>query len=344
MSKKSKKHYKEETSAEQPAPAASEYCPSCGTSLPDDWNFCPECGAYHTANDADNQAEQSTLPEGHTEQQPALSGKCSICGTQLPSGCDFCPICGTALPAANDSTQTDDDGKLDNDTAGQSLPCCPSCGAEIPEDCLFCKQCGSSLEDSGSSSQDNTEDQSALSDSSISASSDFVPESQFIVSENDSGQGYGTISSEQMGTADYCTCCGKVVTVNCTYCPVCGVRLQHASENSTADSSGLPHSGAQEIAELTLCEYCGLAIPFGALACSGCGASLYGGAGAKEARRCSCCGGVVAKTCMYCPVCGESLSAKNSVKKKAFAAGLPEWNLEPQFAAHNVRLPKNRKR
>ncbi len=206
---------------------------------------------------------------------------------------------------------------------------CPNCGTAVPAKRRFCTQCGASItpkeEADKAEQQEPTEPSDAVSDAH---------------SDAPNGEGYGSVSSSQLGTADYCTCCGKVITVNCTYCPACGVSLLHSADNRTSDFSDIADDGNKETTELTLCEYCGFAIPFGALACSGCGASLYGGAGTREARCCPCCGKAVAASCVYCPICGESLSSHKGGKKRAFAAGLPDWNLEPQFAAPNVRLPR----
>ncbi len=212
---------------------------------------------------------------------------------------------------------------------------CPNCGSAISAERSFCTQCGTSIphKEDKAEQQKPSEPGDAVSGDHSDAHSDRNIDAQ-------NGEGYGSVSSAQLGTADYCTCCGKVITVNCTYCPACGVSLLHSADTGTSDYGDIADDGDKEKTELTLCEYCGFAIPFGALACSGCGASLYGGAGTREARCCPCCGKAVAASCVYCPICGESLSSHKGGKKRAFAAGLPDWNLEPQFAAPNVRLPR----
>ena len=288
-------------------------------------------------------SEKSPAPDGNSDaagaaessDQPKTAGFCTSCGKSYPHGCLFCTACGSPIKNTDDIPQAANE-ILSADTQ-QNSDTRPS--TAVPEASGAAPASDTRLQDDTVQQTENTRQRT---DNSSAEVPKEVPIPEAAASGEADGETYGTVSSKQRGTADYCTCCGKVVTVNCTYCPVCGVRLTHTDDSEASSSISMPNLGNPEIAELTLCEYCGSVIPFGSLACSGCGAGLYGGGSSKEARVCPCCGKAVAATCMYCPVCGDSLSSKES-GRKAFAAGLPEWNLEPKFAAQNVRLPKAKK-
>lgn len=58
-------------------------CPSCGTTMPANTKFCPNCGA--------NQAQPAAPAGAPAGATPKF---CPDCGTQLAAGAKFCPNCG----------------------------------------------------------------------------------------------------------------------------------------------------------------------------------------------------------------------------------------------------------
>jgi membrane protease subunit (stomatin/prohibitin family) len=82
-------------------------CSNCGSLIPINTAFCPNCGA--------NQSQQPSPPKkGLT---------CSKCGQPLEAGAKFCPNCGT---------------KVEQNQAKK----CPNCGAEVSANVKFCPECG----------------------------------------------------------------------------------------------------------------------------------------------------------------------------------------------------------
>lgn len=82
-------------------------CPKCGSIVPQNNKFCPNCGF---------QMEQT---------QTVV---CSKCGTHIPEGSKFCPNCGNPMEAP----------KAENKK-------CPNCGAEVSAGTKFCPNCGKGL-------------------------------------------------------------------------------------------------------------------------------------------------------------------------------------------------------
>ena len=68
-----------------------KYCPSCGTKLEKEYNFCPECG-FDLRNLAEG-ASAGEPPETHTEEVIL----CDNCGEENPVDNKVCKYCGGVL-------------------------------------------------------------------------------------------------------------------------------------------------------------------------------------------------------------------------------------------------------
>lgn len=64
-------------------------CPTCHTELPDDAQFCIECGAHI--------ATASTGPTVQLREQDPHQVQCPVCGSINPMVARFCVLCGTTL-------------------------------------------------------------------------------------------------------------------------------------------------------------------------------------------------------------------------------------------------------
>lgn len=81
--------------------AATHPCPKCGTMVPGDTKFCPNCGSPMTAGTVPCPKCGSQVPEGtkfcpncgNDMSKPATK-KCASCGAEIPAGSKFCPECG----------------------------------------------------------------------------------------------------------------------------------------------------------------------------------------------------------------------------------------------------------
>ena len=84
-------------------------CPKCGTLVPMNNNFCPNCGF-------NMQQSQGTVP-------------CPKCGTQVAQGAKFCPNCGNPMTPPP-----------------QQMVKCPTCGSEMNAGTKFCPNCGAKMQ------------------------------------------------------------------------------------------------------------------------------------------------------------------------------------------------------
>lgn len=84
-------------------------CPKCGTIVPQNTNFCPNCGA-------------------NMQQSAVATEKCPKCGTQVKQGSKFCPNCGNPMEQPEP----------------QKIKC-PSCGSELDQKAKFCPNCGKKM-------------------------------------------------------------------------------------------------------------------------------------------------------------------------------------------------------
>lgn len=91
-------------------------CQNCGTIIPANNAFCPNCGAK----------------QDQPEVQAKKGTACPQCGTIVPAGSKFCPNCGAKVEQQQQDQQ-------------QSEKHCPSCGAAITTPSKFCPQCGKPL-------------------------------------------------------------------------------------------------------------------------------------------------------------------------------------------------------
>lgn len=92
--------------AQQPV---GKSCPKCGTLVPPNNNFCPNCG--------NNMAQQS-----------AAMVKCQKCGTEVNQGSKFCPNCGNPMEVPK-----------------QEKTKCSQCGTEVDSNVKFCPNCGKKM-------------------------------------------------------------------------------------------------------------------------------------------------------------------------------------------------------
>ncbi|MBR2189949.1 MAG: YARHG domain-containing protein [Eubacterium sp.] len=66
-----------------------KWCPNCGSFIPDDAQFCRECGA--------KQGPESWVVEEQEENVSEYERICPFCGGVIPSDAQFCRHCGRAL-------------------------------------------------------------------------------------------------------------------------------------------------------------------------------------------------------------------------------------------------------
>ncbi len=83
--------------------SAGKNCPKCGSVVPANTSFCPNCGF---------------------NMQQSQTYACSKCGTQVPAGTKFCPNCGNSMATSEQKKK------------------CPNCGSEIDAKVKFCPNCG----------------------------------------------------------------------------------------------------------------------------------------------------------------------------------------------------------
>lgn len=135
------------TPVETPPEIDIRNCPNCGNELADDAVFCGSCGAA---------VEQT--PEATTETEPEVMAApadpeinirhCPICGGELADDAVFCGSCGAA---AEQTTETKVELKPEvmPEPAEPEIEVrrCPNCGNELAEDAAFCGNCGTSLVD-----------------------------------------------------------------------------------------------------------------------------------------------------------------------------------------------------
>ena len=92
------------------------YCPQCGTIVPPDSRFCPEC-AYLCGSGRFGKTQHKI----ETTQQII---KCHNCNSQVISGRRFCTSCGSRL-----------------------FVTCPNCGENIEPTTVYCIKCGHFIQD-----------------------------------------------------------------------------------------------------------------------------------------------------------------------------------------------------
>jgi membrane protease subunit (stomatin/prohibitin family) len=98
-------------------------CINCGSLIPVNNSFCPNCGASQAQGSQGTSQQQQTKSSG--------SGFCAQCGNALPAGVKFCPNCGASV------TQQ---------SSPQSSRTCPNCGTAIASSTTkFCPNCGTKL-------------------------------------------------------------------------------------------------------------------------------------------------------------------------------------------------------
>jgi membrane protease subunit (stomatin/prohibitin family) len=95
-------------------------CANCGSIIPQNNAFCPNCGA----NQNQERAARAKPAQVSVEQQSA----CSQCGNPLSAGVKFCPNCGAGVGQQSPQTRT-----------------CPNCGNAIVGGAKFCPNCGKQL-------------------------------------------------------------------------------------------------------------------------------------------------------------------------------------------------------
>jgi membrane protease subunit (stomatin/prohibitin family) len=100
-------------------------CISCGSLIPMNNAFCPNCGASQAQGGG-----QSAQMQQQQQQQTGTRGGtfCAQCGNAVPSGVKFCPNCGAAVAQASSQART-----------------CPNCGTAITAPTKFCPNCGTKL-------------------------------------------------------------------------------------------------------------------------------------------------------------------------------------------------------
>lgn len=84
-------------------------CPKCGTLVPPNNNFCPNCGA-------------------EMQQQSTTMIPCPKCGTQVKQGSKFCPNCGSPMEQPKTTKVK-----------------CAQCGTEVDSNVKFCPNCGNKM-------------------------------------------------------------------------------------------------------------------------------------------------------------------------------------------------------
>ncbi len=94
-------------------------CVNCGSQMPINNTFCPNCGA--------KQDQAATAPQ---TQGSAQLVKCAKCGSEMSPSAKFCPNCGA--PAVQQSS-------------GAQARACPKCGTSITGSSKFCPNCGAQV-------------------------------------------------------------------------------------------------------------------------------------------------------------------------------------------------------
>jgi predicted RNA-binding Zn-ribbon protein involved in translation (DUF1610 family) len=87
-------------------------CSKCGATLPENVNFCNECGMK--------------VPEKHKTAQ------CTSCGKDMPEDARFCPFCGAA-PV------------IESQPRNEKIMRCSKCNTEYYGEQEFCPKCGTAL-------------------------------------------------------------------------------------------------------------------------------------------------------------------------------------------------------
>ncbi len=73
-------------------------CSNCGSIIPLNTAFCPNCGAAQTAPQQQQpQQQQAQQPQPPQQGQAAKSKFCPNCGTAITGSPKFCPNCGTKM-------------------------------------------------------------------------------------------------------------------------------------------------------------------------------------------------------------------------------------------------------
>lgn len=140
--------------------SATVPCPKCGSSIPKDKRFCPDCG-YDTASAAQPEEKQE---ENNSEVT------CSKCGMTYGTNVKFCPGCGdkyNPCPKCGADLKDNTCPKCNYVAADPCPKCghipeiasarfcpecgeplcstCPNCGTEIQGSEKFCSECGNKL-------------------------------------------------------------------------------------------------------------------------------------------------------------------------------------------------------
>jgi RNA polymerase subunit RPABC4/transcription elongation factor Spt4 len=114
---------KQEVLPEGVAAAPATYghiCPQCKINLPQEADFCPNCGSKAVDIPPPTPIAATTVV------------KCTNCGATLVEGAKFCLECGTKVEIEQQVTQL----------PGQV---CPECQSFLPEGAVFCPNCGAKV-------------------------------------------------------------------------------------------------------------------------------------------------------------------------------------------------------
>ena len=133
-----------EARARQRAASVTSTCHQCGTAVPANAEFCPQCGAQQKAPAPAASAPAIHTPAAPVTQQATVTRlRCPQCKTILPSDAEFCSSCGVKFkqPAQTPVSHA----PAANEPAARGQRFCPSCGAETKPGARFCPICGQTM-------------------------------------------------------------------------------------------------------------------------------------------------------------------------------------------------------
>lgn len=103
-------------------------CEKCGSQMPKNSKFCPNCG------------------NGNTSEEKSEKIKCSNCGFYYDKTVKFCPECGNIYNACPNCGADIPEGEEKCAACGSELSKkCPACGVKVDPQNKFCHNCGEKI-------------------------------------------------------------------------------------------------------------------------------------------------------------------------------------------------------
>jgi RNA polymerase subunit RPABC4/transcription elongation factor Spt4 len=299
--------------------AATRACSYCGTMIPEEAVFCPECGQL-TARQPDEEElppgavtvlAEPPEPEPKPAEIQAATRACSYCGAMIPEEAAFCPECGHFTAPEPEPTPAE-------------IPvvarACSYCGAMIPEESVFCPECG------------------YFTAREPHVQEELPPEAPAVLAETPEPE---PTPAEMPAVTRACSHCDAMIPEEAVFCPECGqdtAREPSEEEELPPEAATVltdqpePEPTPAEIPAVTrACSHCGAMIPEEAVFCPECGQFSAREPGEEEelppeaptvltdqpepeptpaevpaaTRACSYCGAMIPEKAVFCPECGR---------------------------------------